>query len=198
VIAAVLVYIGTRGTTTKVPPQPAASVAAFNLTDAGFKSYLEGRAVSGATQNGDRATIVALFTQYYRDAFIDPAKWKDPTFKAQAALFTSDAQASFARDLSSLTIGEGRTDFARVDPTSATIKTSVYYDKNASPSWAIAVVTFRATATTKDSKTVVVAQTATYRLRKTQTGWAIFAYDAKESQDTPTPSPTPSVTGSAT
>ena len=198
VIAAVLVYIGTRGATTKVPPQPAASVAAFSLTDAGFTPYFEGKRASGALQTTDRSVIATMFTDYYRAAFVDPAKWKDPTFKAQAALFTADAQTSFARDLSSLTIGEGRTEFARVDPSSATIKTSVYYDKNASASWAVAVVTFRATATTNDHRTVLVVQNGTFRLRKAGAGWAIFSYDAKQSQDTPTPSPTASATGSAT
>jgi hypothetical protein len=188
VVAAILVFVGTRGTSKKTSPPGSPTPISFGLSDTGFTPYVEGKQPGADAMRADRTAVRTMLDSYYRAAFVDPADWKDPTFPALAAMFTGDARASFARDLASLTIGDGRADFVRVVPSSATVHTAVYY-KDAQPSWAVAVVAFRATATTRTHRSVLVVQDATFRLSKAAGGWTIFSYDASEHQDTPTPSP---------
>lgn len=165
-----------------------------SFTVAGFKVASEGKAVADAAALPDRTALVQLFTDYYQTAFVDPKKWSDPQFSSLLPTFSTDAQKTFAKDLGSLTIGEGRIDFARVQPGQALIRISLYYDTAGKPQFAVAAIHFAARATTKAKLPVDVVQDATYHLQRGGSGWQIFSYQAKATQDTPSPSPSPTAT----
>jgi hypothetical protein len=165
---------------------------AFSIT--GFNAYVEKARPKTAAE--DRKDLVTMFTGFYQAAFVDPAGWKDPTFASLSGSFGPEARASFAKDIGSLTIAEGRTEFDRVEPVLAQIKLSVYYDTIGRPAYAVAAVHFIASARTKAKRTVDVTQDATYRLQKLGKSWLIFSYQASAHQDTPSPTPSPAATAS--
>jgi hypothetical protein len=193
VIGGGLAYIGSRGESpAKKKPEQTPQIA-FNVT--AFQIQAEGAPIGVAAAQPERDALTKLLTDYYQAAFVDPKQWSDPQFTSLQASFTPEAKATFQRDITSLTIGEGRADFARVVPTVAELKMSIYYDKAKHVQFAIAAVHFTARATTKSKRPVDVVQDGTYRLQKTSAGWQIFSYQVKSSQDTPSPSPSPSPGG---
>lgn len=187
-IAAALVYVGSRKTTTSKKAEEKTPQVAFTV--AGFQVLSEGKAVAPATAEPERAAVVQLLTEYYQAAFVDPKEWVDPNFTALQANFSTEARATFAQNIASLTIGPGRTEFKRVEPAIAQVKLSLYYDTAGRPQLAVATVHFAARATTDAKRPVDVVQDATYRLQRQRSGWQIFSYQAKATQDTPSPSPT--------
>lgn len=155
----------------------------------------QGKAAPASAQQAEGDAIVALFNDYYQTAFVDPKKWGDGTFPGIATLFAAEAQASFTRDVASLTIGEARIELKRVDPTTGTLVVTVYYDPKGAPTFAVAVATFRATGTLRRAgPSLIIGQTGTFYLEKAQDAWKIMAYDATQNQEQPTPSPTASPT----
>lgn len=153
----------------------------------------QSKAADDATKNAQAEAIEKMFTDYYQEAFVDPDKWGDGMFEDLKALFADDVQDSFTRDLPSLTIGEGRNDLKRVDPSGATLAVTIYYDGKAQPVFAVAAATFDAAGTLKQTgPPVTIKQKATFYLQKSGDAWRITSYDADQSQETPTPSPTAS------
>jgi hypothetical protein len=147
---------------------------------------------AGATQTESQA-IEKMFNDYYQEAFVDPEKWGDGKFEDLKDLFAEDAQASFTRDIQSLTIGQGRLDFKRVEPTASDLVITIYYDAKSAPAFAVAAATFNAKATLKKAgPAVTIRQKATFYLQRSGEKWVITAYDADQTQNTPTPSPSPS------
>lgn len=197
VVAAVLVYIGSRGGTggPRVLTKDEEPVT-FAFATKSFKPIFEGKRPQQAAIAAERSAIEAMFTAYYLKAFVDPGAWKDPTFAEQAALFTPEARASFAKDVAALTIGDGARDVTKVNPSATSLTTSVYFDRAGTPTYAVAAVSFKARAV-GIGDTIDLVQSATYRLQKTGSTWVIFSYEANAKQDTPpSPSPSPSVTAS--
>ena len=146
-----------------------------------------------ATRRADGDTIIKMFTDFYQEAFVDPRKWGDGQFNDLKDKFAKDAQASFTKDLESMTIGTLRTQLKRVDPTTANLVVTVYYNDKQKPTYAVAAASFYAHGTLKQSgPRVTIKQKATFYLTKTGGGWSIMSYDSDQSQDTPTPSPTAS------
>jgi hypothetical protein len=198
-VAAVLVYIGSRNSTgTKKPSAgPSASEKAFSLREISFVPVYEGKTPAAAAVRAERSTIHTMMTDYYFRTFVNPTAWKhDPTFAAQATRFTPEARAAFAHDVAAMTIGDGRADIATVKPSVASIKISIYFDGHGIATFAVAVVNFRAAGTTTTGKLLTIVQRATYRMQKTGKSWLIFSYSANGSQNSPS-SPSPSPSGSA-
>jgi hypothetical protein len=195
VVAAVLVYIGSRGGTEgpKAQKSPDAPIT-FSFGSLPFKPVFQGGRPSPKVIDTERRSVESLFTNYYLKTFVDPSGWSDPGFAAQSALFTPDAKAAFAKDVAALTIGPGTTDVKKVTPTKTSLTTSVYFD-NGKPTYAVAVVVFNAKGETKAGVPLDIAHSATYRLQKSGNSWLVFSYEAKASQDTP-PSPSPSLSPS--
>ena len=152
----------------------------------------QSKAADEGTKNAQAESIEKMLTDYYQEAFVDPEKWGDGTFENLKQLFADDVQASFTKDLAALTIGEGRNDLKRVDPSGATLAVTIYYDGKAQPVLAVAAATFDAAGTLKQSgPPVTIKQKATFYLQKSGDAWRITSYDADQSQVTPTPSPSP-------
>lgn len=155
----------------------------------------QGKAADTGAQQTQSQAIEKMFNDYYQEAFVDPEKWGDGRFEDLKGLFAEDAQASFTKDIQSLTIGQGRVDLKRVDPGASDLVITIYWDAKSQPTFAVAAATFNARGTLKKTgPAVTIAQNATYFLQKTGDEWKITAYDADETQNTPTPSPTPSAT----
>lgn len=190
-----LYLVGRGGPRPRPPREETTPQVAFSI--AGFEVVSEDKAPARAASDLEKRSLITFFTDYYQTAFVDPKKWTDPTFPTVAARFSPGAQATFGRDITSLTIGEGRTGFRRVEPSLAQIKLSVYFGPKQRPTFAVAVIQFRAKATTTDKQPVEIAQDATYRLERVPGGWKIFSYSAEAKQDTPAPSPSPTVSPSA-
>jgi hypothetical protein len=153
----------------------------------------QGKAPDAGVQQAESQAIEKMFNNYYQEAFVDPEKWGDGTFEDLKALFAEDAQTSFTKDIQSLTIGQGRNDFERVEPSSSDLVITLYYDAKSQPMFAVAAATFNAKGTLKKTgPAVTIKQKATFYLQKSGEKWVITAYDADQTQNTPTPSPSPS------
>lgn len=147
----------------------------------------------GAKQASGNA-IAKMFTDYYQQAFVDPEKWGDGTFENLKELFVPAVQASFTRDLPSLTIGQARTELSFVVPRAANMTVTVYFDRAGRPALAVAATTFSGRGTLKTTgPPLLINQKATFYLQKQGDLWRITSYDADQTQETP-PSPTPSPT----
>jgi len=147
-----------------------------------------------ATRQAEAQKLQKMFTDFYQEAFVDPRKWGDGQFDDLKSLFGKDAQTSFTRDLTSLTIGQARTQLKRVDPRAANLVVTVYYDAKQRPTYAVVAAAFTGVGTLKSSgPRVTIRQKASFYLTKNGDTWTITAYDADQTQDTPSsPSPTPS------
>lgn len=153
----------------------------------------QGKAADRETRKAEGDAIEKMFNEYYQVAFVDPRKWGDGKFEDLLDKFSKEVQASFTKDLSSLTIGPARIELERVDPTAASLGVTVYYDTKSKPTFAVAAATFNARGTLKQSgPPLFIKQKATFYLQRTGDGWRITSYDAEQSQETPTPTPTAS------
>ena len=137
--------------------------------------------------------VETLLNDYYQRAFVDPASFSDGAFPEVAERFAPEARDAFARDLKTLTIGEGAPDTARVDPETTTARITIYYEQG-KPSLATAAVRFiaRARSKAKGAAPFRIDQRATLHLRKDGDGWRIAYYvDASQKQTTIAPSASP-------
>lgn len=184
-IAVIVVALLSRSGGEKESPIP---TLAFATT---ATQVSQGKAPDAGVQDSEKTAIEKMFNDYYQEAFVDPGKWGDGQFENLKGLFAEDAHASFTKDLASLTIGQGRVDFKRVDPSASQLVITIYYDAKQRPTFAVAAATFNARATLKKTgPAVTIRQSASYYLQKVGDDWKITAYDAEESQNSPTPSPT--------
>jgi hypothetical protein len=137
--------------------------------------------------------IVSLLNDWYEQAFVNTDKFGDGSFPDIAKSFTAGARTSFTKDLTTLTIGNARTEVKRVDPTTQTAKVTVYFN-NGRPTYAIALVHFVASATMRqsDAYPLRIDQTVTYNFSRTAQGWVVTYYTAKQTQNSVVPSPSPS------
>lgn len=143
-------------------------------------------------ESGD---IVKMLNEWYDRAFVDPKLYGDGAFKDVRAHFSSETHARFARDLNALTIGEAREDVSRVHIDSQQVDVTVFFQNGKTPRFAVAAVTFAATATLKEKKSLPlqINQKATYHLTKRSNGdWIVTYYTVHESQDSVRPSPSAS------
>ena len=184
VVIAVLVSRGGGGHTAGGIPIPT-----FHFT-ATTRQVTQGRRPGPGAAQGEASGIVKMFDDFYQEAFVDPTKWGDGQFPDLRAMFSREAQASFAKDLPSLTIGEARTELQRVDPAPSALVVTVYFDAPGRPAFAVAAATFNASGTpNQKGPKLLIAQKATFYMQKVGSAWTITAYDASQSQGTPSPSP---------
>jgi len=148
---------------------------------------------SKGAPNAEASKIVSMLNDWYEQSFVDTSRFGDGTFPDIAKSFTSDARASFTTYLSTLTIGDARTDVKHVDPSTQTAIVTVYFS-NRNPTYAIAAVHFVASATMKNSGAypLKIDQTVTYDFTKTGQGWVVSYYSAKQSQNSIVPAPSAS------
>src|SRR5207253_1210188 len=108
VLVVVVLLVIPRGGGTGRPPGQTTPVLSFAAT---HKNITQGKKLpDGGTVSGNQDQITKMFNDFYQTAFIDPGKWGDGTFGKLRDLFAKDAQASFTKDLATLTIGEARTE----------------------------------------------------------------------------------------
>jgi FlaG/FlaF family flagellin (archaellin) len=137
--------------------------------------------------------IVSMLNGWYEQAFVNTDRFGDGTFPDIGKSFTAGARTSFTRDLTTLTIGDARTEVKRVDPTTQTAKVTIYFN-NGAPTYAIAAVHFAANATMKQSGAypLKIDQVVTYNFQKTGQGWVVTYYSGNQTQNSIVPSPSPS------
>lgn len=172
-------------------PEPLARVAFTNSVRPVAQGPAQPDAGAAEREAGE---IARLLDTWYQAAFVDPKGADEGTYPSLQSLVTPEARAAFARDVNALTIGEARGEVRSVRPTLASAAVTVYFDRDAHPEFAVAVVEFRATAAMREKKAhpLRIEQAATFHLRKEGGRWVIFAYGADETQKSATPSPSPS------
>lgn len=141
--------------------------------------------------------IKQMLDDWYQRGWVDVANFGDGTFPEVAGYFAGDARTTFTRDINSLTIGQGRADVTRVEPAEATADISIYLEDGDKPTFATADVRFVAVATPKrkGARPIDIEQTAVLHLEKTDDGWRVSYYEAKQTQEErepPTPTASPS------
>lgn len=166
-------------------PQGSDSVIQVSFTDAVSVVAVSGEEPAAdppGAQDEGRA-IVALITDWYQKAFVDPAGWRDPAFPDVVGLFTGDARDRVRDEIASVTIGRARTEVRSVIPDAADVKVTLYYDGDGLPAYAIADVSFVATAALKArGNPLTISQKGTYFMRRVDDAWRIFSYQARNDQ----------------
>lgn len=193
VIAGLILTRGGEIAKKQEPPTPTlALVATVDPVSGSSKAAPAGPAKT------ESDAIVAIFNNWYQEAFVDPKKWGEDTFEGFAGTFTDDAKASFRRDLASLTIAEARTELKRVEEPTGTIRVTLYFDAAGKPQYAVAAVTFKAVGTLKRKGAIPleISQRGSFFLRKVGGDWKVFSFTAHQDQVQPSPSPTASPTSS--
>jgi hypothetical protein len=147
-----------------------------------------------ATRQSNVDSVTKMVTDFYQAAFVDPKKWGDGTFPDLKALFSEEAQTTFTKQISALTIGPAREQLKSVKPGASTLGVSVFFDTKGVPTFAVAAVTFNGRGTLKESgPPLLIKQKASFYMERSGDTWLITAFDAEQSQDTPSsPSPSPS------
>jgi hypothetical protein len=191
VLVVVVLLVLPRGGGTGRPKGQTTPILSFAAT---HKNITQGKKLPDAgTVSGNQDQLTKMFNDFYQTAFIDPQKWGDGTFGKLRDLFAKAAQASFTKDLTSLTIGEARTELRFVDPMPSTLVVTVYYDKNAKPTFAVAAADFNGRGTPKTTgPAVLIHAKATFYMQRAGNDWTITYYDAKQTQESVSPSPSPS------
>jgi hypothetical protein len=148
---------------------------------------------SKSAVNAEAGKIVSMLNDWYEQAFVDTSRFGDGTFGDIAKSFTDAAKVQFTKDLSTLTIGDARTEVKRVDPSTQTVSITVYFS-NGKPTYAIAAVHFVASATMKKSGAFPfkIDQAVTYDFQMTGQGWVVSYYSARQTQKSVVPSPSAS------
>ncbi|HJT36905.1 MAG TPA: hypothetical protein VJ818_00640 [Actinomycetota bacterium] len=148
---------------------------------------------SNGAIGSEASKIVTMLNDWYEESFVDTARFGDGTFPDIAKNFTDPARAQFAKDLSTLTIGDARNEVKRVDPTMQTVTVTVYFAAGKA-TYAIAAVHFVASATMKNARAypLKIDQSVTYDFTKTGQGWVVSYYSAKQAQNSVVPTPSAS------
>jgi hypothetical protein len=158
---------------------------------------------SDTTSNPTKSSVRSEVTQirnmlnvWYQQAYVDPAGWKDPAFPTIAKLFDSGAQRGFAKDVSSLSIGDLIKTADRVVPVQQRADVTVLFASARTPKFAVVSVKFDARVTLKDDAQppVLLEQRGTYHLTKNGGTWMISYYTTSQNENTivATPSGSPS------
>lgn len=139
----------------------------------------------------ERRAITSMLNGWYQQAYVDPSKYGDGTFPAVATLFASGARRSFARDVTSMTIGDLIKTADHVQPTAQVADVTVFFTNGKAATLAVAAVTFKARVTLKDSSQlpVLLEQHGVYHLQKIGGSWMVAYYDVKQDENTIQPSP---------
>lgn len=132
---------------------------------------------------GQGEAIVSMITDWYQQAFLDPAGWRDPKFPEIAGLFAGDARTKVETEIESVTIGDARDEVRSVKPDEAEVAVTIYVGEDGRTDYAVADVSFHGTgALKKDGVPLTIVQKAVYFLRLEVGGWRIFAYQARNDQ----------------
>lgn len=174
-------------------PPPGVAQVAFVVSVKGETDAAKAPSRGAVSKESDQ--IVKMLNDWYELAFVDTSKFGDGTFPDVRKNFADAARTSFTKDLTTLTIGDARTEVKSVDPTTQTARVTVYFAKG-KPTYAIAAVHFVANATMKQSGAypLKIDQTVTYTFSKTAQGWVVTYYTAKQAQNSVVPSPSASAT----
>lgn len=133
--------------------------------------------------NGGGDEIVVLFTDWYREAFVDPGAWSGREFPKIVEHFTGQARAQISKEIASVTLGSGNDELQRVEPGDSSIAVTVYVDRLGTPTYAIADVKFAALGTLRRrGLPLTIRQDGVYYLRRESGVWKIFSYRTRSAQ----------------
>ncbi len=137
--------------------------------------------------------VGATMTMLYREAFLDPANWRDGSYDEVWPLFEDGSQAAAQQDGTTLTLGPSAGDqFDTIDQPLGTLSVKVLLDRTNQPATAVAIVKFKALATAKAGAPILVVSTGQYFLRQTSDGWLVYAFSVSRDDHEVVPSPGPS------
>ncbi|MFA5891440.1 MAG: hypothetical protein WDA27_10925 [Actinomycetota bacterium] len=172
------------------PPEPTPNVAFTGSA----RGQSDGTAPATAATRAEATEINAVLNDWYQRAFVDPSLYGDGTFPEVRARFAEASQASFTKEIDSLTIGDAREEVEFVRPEKSTANLTIFFAKGKEARFAVATVTFQARARMKDDDALPlrIVQRATYHLEKVSGSWVVTWFDARETQDSIQPPPSPS------
>lgn len=138
-----------------------------------------------ATVTTEATNIRRMLNDWYQKAYVDTSAFKDGSFPEVSAHLDSGAQATFAKDKNSMTIGDLRERAQRIVPSKQTANITVFFTAGNKPKFAVADVTFVARVTLKDEKAlpVSVKQHGVYHLTNTGGEWMVSYYDVDQTED---------------
>lgn len=140
----------------------------------------EAKANAGALKEaaGEGAEDVqAALTGLFREAFLDPANWREGDYDDVWALFDDSIASQAEKDQETLTLGADAGDrFKSVAPRSGVLKIDVLLDADGVPAAAVAKVKFSAKAKGKKAPIVMVDSRGQFFLHPGEGGWTVYAY----------------------
>jgi hypothetical protein len=146
--------------------------------------------------------IRTVLNRMFALAFLDPHNWKKGNYDNVVGFFDlGAAQQRAAADVGTLTLGKDAGDrFSDVQPAQGVLRVRVLLDPQGHPTFATAIVVFKASATGKDGSTELVVSQGQYFMHILEGGWTISAYDVTRGDHPVKPSSgkTSTPTGTAT
>jgi hypothetical protein len=123
--------------------------------------------------------IKTVLDRMFALAFLDPQNWKKGNYDNVFGFFDlGAAQARAKADVAALTLGtDAGNRFSDVRPSQGVLRVRVLLDQHASPTFATAIVVFKATATGKDGSKELVVSQGQYFMHILEGGWTINAYE---------------------
>lgn len=153
----------------------------------------------GSAKEASQAAITSV-TALYTEGFLDPGNWESGSYDNVWDGFDSGAgNQAQNKDAAILTAGTAAGDtFSTILPSVSKVRTKVLLDQKGAPVSVDAIVTFRATATTKTGpKNVRFVSVGQFFFQKVDGDWKIVSYQVHRA-DVRVPKPTPTPSGSAT
>jgi hypothetical protein len=146
--------------------------------------------------------IRTVLNRLFALAFLDPQNWKKGNYDNVFGFFDLGApQHRASVDVETLTLGKDAGDrFSDVQPAQGVLRVRVLLDRQGHPTFATAIVVFKASATGKDGSKKLVVSQGQYFMHILEGGWSISAYDVTRGDHPVKPSSgkTSTPTGTAT
>jgi hypothetical protein len=134
-------------------------------------------------------------TELYKEAFLDPANWRDGSYDEVWPVFLDSAVGPAQQDVATLTVGSGGGEaYTKIADPKGRLNVKVLLNDKDQVATAVAIVKFSAVGTRKDGKLTVFHSSGQYFLRPGGDGWQVYSFDVKRDDSVHTP---PSPSGSA-
>jgi hypothetical protein len=172
-------------------------------------AFKEGRTSAVAVKAGNKDTgvpqsakaaagdVTTTMTELYKEAFLDPANWRDGSYDEVWPLFVDAAAQPAQQHLSALTVGtDGGDAYTTIDQPNGHLTVRVLLDDKNQPTTAVAIVDFTAVGTQKAGKLTMFHSVGQYFLRPEGDGWRVYSFDVRRNDQVEAPSPSASASGS--
>jgi hypothetical protein len=207
VVATSILVVLTRTATKKAAPAPVSGSPLPSPTPRPVFTFpapeIQGFTVVGvgglSLSKEPAALIQSALSQFYDQAFLDPATWANGVPEDAWSAFDASVRDQAIADTASLALGDTVPSLKSVEVTEATLSVHLLLNTKKKPEAAFADIVFNATGTLTDGEEITITNRAELLLRPVSDGWLIFGYPKATIKVTSTPvSATPTLSATPT